>query len=309
MKYILITLVAIVLVLGCIGGEEAPTPVEGKGLEIIEFAADQSEVYSGRSVRITMEVENQGGYKTENETSLVYLIGSNLNLDDTTGFSWNATSEDETLYKYFNKDMDPADPARDIPADRKRFSWRLNAPILPQGQSRTDDFIGRIYYEYKTTARGTVWVYSESEYEAARTSGKEIKKSTFTPTQGTISIEVSVSPDPPVLIEGEDTFTMSIKLSNIGGGTIYDRGAIDYETPYLGLTIDDLNWVNVDVESNDLIVTGCTGDQEMVGGRDTTLVCDVTLTPPATVKGYSADITVSYGYYKDSTISVTALGR
>ena len=59
-------------------------------------------------------------------------------------------------------------------------------------------------------------------------------------------------------------------------------------------------------------ISGCSGPQELVAGRETTLVCDVgikTGSTPETFKSYPLNVTVSYGYYTEKTASVTVQGR
>lgn len=306
---ILIPILAIVLVSGCTipglenlsVGQTAGTA--GNGLEITSFTADPSTVFSGSSVRLIMEVENQGGTTVENDKDMVYLTGSNFD-------SWGGTT-----YTHFDKTMKSSDVVRDIPADTKRFSWSVRAPTLTAGQTRTDTFIGRVYHDYQTSANGNVWVYSESEAEAARTSGRPLYTPSFTYTKGPVGLSVSVSPTPVILYSGEATFTLYIKLSNLATGTIYHTGSVTYATGSESVKIDpsqdQLNWVNVAVTGSDLTLgDGCTGDQELVAGKEATLVCEVTVnSAPDTFKSYALDVTVSYGYFTERTVSVTVQGK
>ena len=206
-------LVAVVMVSGCIdlfGSGDSGTSLSGLGLEIIEFSTDRADVYSESTARIFMEVENRG--QSEVSNAHLYLIG-NLG---TSG--WVTADANPAPFA----SIKPADPLRDIPAEKKRTSWRLTAPTLSPGQSRSDQFTGRVYYPFQTTAQGTVWLYSETEAEAARISGEKLSSTSFTYSQAPVSIEISVAPDPPVVEAAGDTFTMYVKLRNIGGGTVFE---------------------------------------------------------------------------------------
>jgi len=185
----------------------------------------------------------------------------------------------------------------------------LFSPLLPAGQTRTDTFIGRVYYEYQTVARGTVWVYSESEADAVRSSKGTFEKSSFTSTKGPLKVDVSVSPETPILSSSDNLFTVEIRLSNIGGGTVYRINKLDYTSGEISLGTEDLDKVYVSFNSPDLIVSGCTGEQELIAGKDTTLACDVRAPVPVAKQGYSAEIVVSYGYYKEASTTVTVSGR
>lgn len=123
---------------------------------------------------------------------------------------------------------------------------------------------------------------------------------------------VKTSPDPVVLSTGENTFSMTIKVSNVGGGVLYKQGAVTY-TPGsedITLTTDDLNKVNIAVSAPGMTVSGCTGEQELVAGKDITLSCDITITsPPTTFQGYPVTVTAAYGYNSERTASVTVQKR
>jgi len=345
---ILISVLAIALVSGCvIPGLPEVTPGigAGRGLEITSFTVEPSPVFSGASVRVIMETANQGGTTVDIGEALAYLTGSNFDdwsgaaVGDCAGFTYNGTSgncadqqagctdpaaEDDpcegtypiegvSSFKDFDKQMKAEDVVRGIPASTDRFTWSLKAPALAAGQTRSDIFIGRIYHEYETSARGSIWVYPETEAEAARAAGRQMYSSSFTYSKGPVGVQVSVSPDPVVLYEGDNSFTVYVKISNLASGTIYSPGAVIYAANDISLTVDEINRVDVAVEtSTDLSgYADCEGiDQELIAGRDLTLVCEVKISStPDTFKSYTFDVTVSYGYYTERTATVTVQGR
>ena len=242
-----IPLMAVVMVSGCIdfGGSDVQTTT-GLGLEIVELSIDRTDVYSGSSARIFMEVENQG--QSEVDKAHLYLIG-NLGAS-----GW---VPDNPATATFDS-ISPADPLRDVPAERKRTSWKLTAPALSPGQSRTDQFTSRVYYPAKSTAQGTVWIYSEAEAEAARISGEKLSSTSFTYSKAPVSLEISVAPDPPVVEGIGEEFTMYVKIKNIGGGTVFDVTKwSDTAVPTLAST--DLNKVSIITDYDDtyVTITGC----------------------------------------------------
>ena len=305
---ILISILAIALVCGCvIPGLEGVTPTlgAGLGLEITSFTVEPSTVFSGASVRVIMETANQGGTTVEEGDAMVYLTSSNSD-------EW-----DSEQYYHFEKQMKAEDVVRGIPADTKRISFpSLTAPDLTPGQTRSDIFIGRIYHEYETSARGSIWIYDETESDAARAAGRSLYSSSFTYTKGPVGLQISVSPSPLVLYGDEDTFTVYIKINNLATGTIYSPGSVIYtnDSEDIGLEAEEINRVDVNVTTDDELSgyeTDCEGtDQELVAGRDLTLVCEVTVdSRPDTFKSYSFDVTVNYGYYTERTATVTVQGR
>lgn len=314
MKKILIPILATVLVSLCAGIGPTPTPtVTGLGLEIITFESETLEIYSNGSTSLRMEIENKGEFSVPSASSLIYLMGSSLNLGDTSGFYWYSATGETSPFKHFNKEMKSEDPLRGTPPTLSIIRWSLKAPTVSRGQTRPDTFKARVYYDYETTVNGNVWVYSEAEADAAYAAGKELSKSNFDPTEGPIAVTVTVSPDPVVLYGTDNYFNLFIELSNKGGGTLYKKGAVTYTTPEdINITRVELNKVNVTIDKGtaDLTITGCKNEQELIAGRDTTLICDVTIgSPPTTVESYPLAIHVEYGYITEKTIDVTVSGR
>jgi len=315
-KSILLATIAVLLVAGCAAPTQWPwqqittTAIGGAGLVISDFSADPTSVYSNSNARIMMTVSNKGGAAVPDTSSVIYLTGSAISLSDTTGTYWHNSAE--AIYKHFGKTMNPEDPVRGTPADEKTITWSLTAPNVTRGTTRSDIFIGRVYYDYQTTVTGTIWVYSESESDAARAAGRTLNKATFSSTSGPVALITKASPDPVVLATGENSFTMTIKVSNVGGGALYRTGAVTYTagSEDITLTTDELNKVSIAVSAPGMTVSGCTGEQELVGGKDITLSCDVIITsPPTTFQGYPITITSTYGYNTERTATVLVSGR
>ena len=324
MKFkILTSILAIVLIAGCAIPEipgMGPSSIIGTGigLEIISFTADPTTVFSRGRARITVEVENKGGSTVDNNSALVFLTGSNINLAESpvTGKYWyGRDTDDKYEIQHFSRKMEPEDVVRGIPADIERFSWTLVAPNLTQGQTRDDTFIVRVYNEYSSGVNGNIWAYTDAEAQATEASGKAFKKSSFTAVPGPVAATVKLTPDPVILYEDETEFTFMVEITNTQTGTIYKNNTIDYTTANASkLSLDAesaLNWVFVDVVT-DLIITDCVGDQEVFGGRSMTLVCEAKIPsthPLVTFRSYPVDIAVKYGYYTEREVAVKVQGK
>jgi hypothetical protein len=298
------SLVPILLIAGCtapdvgLGGGNA---VGGQGLEILSFGAEPTTVYSGTKVRLTMEVQNMGGTSVPGNKALVFLTGTNFG-------SWTGA----TAYNYFGStEMKSNDVVRDVPANTKKFTWSATAPTLQAGQTETDTFIGRVYSEYETSANGNIWTYSESEAEAARTAGRSLYTPSFTYTRGPVGLSVSINPNPVILYTGDYSFTMNIRVSNQAQGTIYSPGSISYTGTSVKIDSTKMNHVTLSATSDTGVKIGteCTGDQELVGGKDTTLTCTVTVPTVDTFQSFSMKIKAAYGYYTERTTTVTVQGK
>jgi hypothetical protein len=316
-KSILLAITAVLLVAGCTtpdGGQlfqqVTTTTVAGTGLVISDFTVDPTNVYSNANARIMMTAADKGGAPVPDTKSVIYLTGSALSLSDATGVYWHNSAE--SIYKHFGKTMNPEDTVRGTQADEKTLTWSLTSPNVSKGQTRNDIFIGRIYYDYQTSVTGTVWAYSQAEADAARASGRTLNKATLTSTTGPVALTVKTSPDPIVLSSGDSSFTMTIKVSNVGGGALYKVGAVNYAvgSEDVTLTTDELNKVDIAISAPGITVTGCTGEQELVGGKDMTLSCDATITTaPPTFQGYPITVTATYGYNTERTATVVVSGR
>jgi len=318
---ILASLLAIALISGCAGisipgvpGLTPGTPVGGgKGLEITSFTAEPSALYSNATVRIVMEVENQGGTTVTNTSTFAYLTGSNINLGSSSDMYWRGKeAADQEECKNPPRNMLPADVVKGTSGTKVVFKWNLEAPSISAGQTRSDSFIGRVYTDYETGVNGNIWAYKETEADAARASGRALNKASFTSTSGPVAVEVSVTPDPIIVYGSDRSFSLNIKISNLATGTIYKPNKVT-SCSGIALTTDDLNKVSVSITAPDfsgISTSGCTGEQELVAGRPTTLVCDLTITNDfTTFKSFPININVEYGYFTERTAGVTVQGR
>jgi hypothetical protein len=319
---ILISLLAIVLVAGCtipdlsnLGGT-TNIGTSGKGLEITTFTAEPTPVYSNARVRVTMEVENDGGTTVNASKALVYLTGSNVNLSSTDDRYWRSSDYSvDPEYKPFTRNMRAVDVVKGTSADTARFTWSLTTPVLPAGQTRTDTFYGRTYCDYTTGINGNVWVYTEGEADAAKASGRSMNTASFTSTSGPVGLSVKVSPDPVIYYTdtvGGETFSLYITVSNLASGTIYLTGKDYSSTPFI-IPDTDYNQVMVSVDpASGLTLTNsadCQGKQELPAGKSTTLVCDFTVSSPATFQSYPITITADYGYFTERSATVVIQGK
>jgi hypothetical protein len=320
---ILIALLAIVAAAGCtIPGIPGIGPViiggGGKGLEMTSFTAEPSTIYNGSTVKVIMEVENQGGSTAPATKSFAYLTGTNVKITSGDNRYWHRLTGDTTSDECgdITTPMKPADIVKGTPGDKEIFKWSLRAPNVDKGQTNPNSFMGRVYTEYMTAVNGNIWVYTEAEQEAAKSSGRALSKSTFASTSGPVAIQASATPD-PVIISGTDkSFTLKVTISNLQSGTIYKTGKITSCPPTTSLTTDDLNKVDVTitVPDFDIIDVTCQGkqEQELVGGNPTDMLCELqvkTASVPTTQASFPINIKAEYGYYTERTASVTVQGK
>lgn len=322
---ILISLLAIALVSGCSGisipgvpGLTPGTTGGGKGLEITSFSAEPATVYSGNTVRVSLDVQNLGGTSVlkNDPQAFVYLTGSNMNLGSTNSIYWRGgtATTDKQSCRSFTRNMTAADVVKGTEGRLETIKWNLIAPDVEPGQTRTDTIIGRVYTDYETALNGNIWVYQESEADAAKASGRSLNRATFTSTSGPVAVEATVNPDPVIIYsDGEKTTTLTVRISNTASGTIYASGVETCGTNGpTTIDVNDLNKVDINVEAPDFDgVTNCNSEQpELIAGKPTTVVCDLTVNKDVpTFKSFPISITVDYGYYTERTTSVVVQGK
>jgi len=320
-KEIVLATLAMIFIAGCIGGGPiqipwitSPTVFAGGGLVIDEFSIDNTEVYNNRSAKVTMIVSNKGGATVPDGEALAVLQGSALRDDFSAdgGLYWTNRGATTSVYEDMGKDMDPYDPVRDVPADEKTINWYLTSPTdIDPGTTRTDVFIGRLYYDYTTTLTGNVWVYNEVESDAAKAAGRSLNQNSFTSTSGPVALYVTVRPS-NVIVDGDQTFTLQVKATSVGGGTVYLQGAVAYDGSDLEIDAEtQLNMVDVTVTD----VPGWSGEEDCTDALELTrgeasVSCDVTITDiPPTFRSDQIKITADYGYWVERTASVTVSGK
>lgn len=324
-KAILLVTLAIVAVAGCTQPGQfqlpfiftSPTSFSGgNGLTITEFTVDNTELYANRSAKITMTVSNKGGAKVALNEAVVVLQGSAIKSDFTGGeLYWTDRSSTTSVFQTLGKDMNPYDPVKDVPADEKTVNWYLTSPAgISAGTTRNDVFMGRIYYDYSTTVTGNIWVYTDAESEAAKASNRPLNQNSFTSTSGPISLVVTAKPTNVVVSTDDNTFSLQIKVNDVGGGTTYLPGSITYSatTPDLALDSDtELNRIEIVITapSGWSGLDDCQGDSvELVKGS-VTLNCDVTVPVPSTVDSSQIKVVATYGYWTEKTASVKVSGK
>lgn len=323
-KTILLATIAVLMVAGCTGNGGFQLPfvttsplgvAAGNGLVITEFSLDNTEVYSNRSAKVTMSVSNKGGSTVPNGKALAVLQGSAIKPTLADNLYWSGRSSTSSVYLGMGKDMSPYDPVRDMPADEKTLDWYLTSPTgITAGTTRTDYFMGRLYYDYSTTITGNVWIYTEAESEAAKSASRQLNANSFTTSAGPVALYVTIKPTAVVVSDTDRTFTMTVKVSNTGGGTVYKQGAVTYDTTSPDLVIDTETQLNrlavaITAPSGWSGYTDCeSADLELVKG-EATLTCEVTVPVPDTYESDQISVVANYGYWIEKTAQVVVAGK
>jgi len=292
---VLIALSVVVSVSGCINlGKNTSTTPTGLGLEITNFTSSTDSVRSNRTLIVTMQLQNQGDYGVDKDSGLALLIMPS---------DWTVSPAKAQAY---TKDIGFQDTVRGTPMGSHVFRWTLVAPDLPEGITRPDSIEGRVFYDYKTTANGKIYVYPEDELTAAHEKGEKIDTLAYQATNGPVGITVNVLPEPVSVYTAGETFTLTITLTNLEKGTIYSQlvNTSDYT-----LQEANRNKAQLSVSLPDFNITNtCAGTVEFFGDT-ATAICDVKVpNVPSTKQPYPISVTATYGYQISKNLDVTVNG-
>ncbi len=318
--FLLLLVIGVVAVSGCISGGTTSSTM-GNGILINEFASSVSEASDcDKSVRVNLDIENNGGKSISINELLACLSGKNFpGITKEQMWAIDSTQSGKVCQSLAKK-LDAPDTVKNIPGGAASFKWTVSSPYVPFPLTRTDGFEGRVFYKYASRTSATIFVISESELAVAKQTGKalpsvpEIEK-----TSSPVDISVDVSQ--PVIGDSGDTFTLKVTLSNVGGGTVFDPSAISFSdaSSVPSIMEDKLNMITIKVDTS-LNAGGdseggfCNADLknvELRRGSTVTIPCDIKINRQITkLQSFPILLTASYGYFIDSNeVPITVSGK
>ncbi len=316
--FLLLLVIGVVAVSGCIFGGGGGVSTGGNGVVISDFLLSASDVSDcDKSVRASLELENNGGNSIPQGDLMACINGENFP-GKTSEQMWAIDSaQTDKVCQASAKKLDAPDTVKNIPGGAASFRWTLFSPFTPFPLTRSDDFEGRVFYKYGSRTLAKVFIISESELAAVKQrrealpSAPEIDK-----TSSPVDISVDVSQ--PIIGANGDTFTLKVTLSNVGGGTVFDKNAITFGNRQQVPSIpeDKLNLITVDVDTplND----GGTSEAgfcenelknvELRRGSTVTIPCDIKINSQITkLQSFPILLTASFGYFVDSNNAPVAI--
>jgi len=242
LKSNVILLLLVIFVSECVTTTQTPS---GNGMTIVDFDASNNNIEGkGKSTTISIVAENQGNALIEH--SKVCLMGSNFYGLSEEGM-WSRTDPENQKICQIKENLKAYDTINNLPGGVITKKWRLTSPCLPSLIKRTDEFTGRVFYDYKTKMQTTVWVYSENEITAAKQRNEHIPSELV--VEKTIGpIDMNIETVQPVRLE-DGSFTVKMTFSNVGGGTVFTKD-IDWSASDTIPSIDEsrLNIFTADIK-------------------------------------------------------------
>lgn len=306
----LILLVLLVTVSGCADNSDSSdvTVSQTEGVAIEGFSASPGEIFEQQLTTLELQLRNVGG--TEAENVVARLFNRGFQGDGTWNIQGEGSNIDELKRIYFGA-LPAPDPQSDAPGISVPRTWNLEAPNLEISQSVGYDFYTRVFYQYSTTANSDIQVMSNSRYNEL---GVSRSQPSLDNTGGPIQVDVRTRTPVVFTDTGQDTQPVPIRVvvSNEGSGTPFLPSAYTGEESY-EVTDQESEMVEVEVQAagNSVSFDSNTEEVRMVNGEgvksftmevDRISNQDIQQTIPITV-------TANYGYYQDTSTSVTVNGR
>lgn len=232
MRKVVILLSLIILLSGCTmpwDGEEpittGITQSATDGVIIESFSARDPYLISGAETKISMVVKNVGG-----------ALATNIELEPPSVEGLKYSKEDCL-------DLNPPIPDKNKVGDTCTKEWDFEAPIYSRKvvYSR-EGFLGKVTYDYSTSAKVTIPVYTSDRLNVLKREGKEPKG---TPPTDNSYAPIHLSYAGPAYLEAETydghrskTYELTINFRNVGNGEVQTKGderqyltSIDFEYP------------------------------------------------------------------------------
>ena len=318
-KIALASLVLVVFLAGCVGQPPTKTTT-GNGLILKSFSPDFDKIRSGESITLSAMVENVG--EADATSISAELFG--LNLD---GTEWSLlASQNPQVLSILRR----ADTTLNLAGESYEFSWNLRSPQnLKVDNSYTADL--RVYHKYSTSSASTLKFLTYDYLKSLPSDQFEEMKATSGVTQSQISnapisVEVTVGDRPLVVYDNGDTFSLQIVVSNVGSGNAF-KSTASYPgysgttggtggTSKTSLSSDDLYYVNVAIttdlslDCSPVLGSAKSGSIRLTRGKSKTMFCTITVPTKSGIgnsKDYSVAVDLNYGYFVDSSTSVSVL--
>jgi hypothetical protein len=313
-KVILLLSLAIVVIAGCVGGGREVKIDANNGLIFNDFSVDMDVVREDDGeFNLYMDVENVGEKTADNIRVDVYGINWKVN-----GVPYEHMHFQQGYKNKIQLLPPETDIVPNIPGQFHTFEWTVCVPDLPEGSHQTFPIIGRVEFDYASSAIATIPVLTRSEYSRRIRAGIHYPTETrSTNTRG--PIHVTIDGEAPMIITstrpGEEITSYRITFSNVGDGVpITDNkdGLLNGEVSINGFNAylkecfgkkmpeNTKKFIFKDLvylRKGESITKGCkiavSRDQWKVMTEDTiTLIFDL-----------------NYRYYIQKTISITAYGQ
>ena len=290
---LLIPILGTFLISGC---TQSSGPTFGNGVTILNWEPTFSQVESGDRLQLRLRVQNQGEAIAVNVNPILTGI-------DTT--EWGVA-----MINPFgiNNNLLPPDRVQGTSGEIREKTFDLTAPLLPKGTTQQYSPQVRVFYDYRTTAIKTITLVNENELKRLQDQGKTLSSSDTKTSSGPLKVTVNTGKFIKARDTGSlfsNTFPITIDIQNVGGGVVsrFNMPQDDYK---VGI---EIKWPSK--LSPDAFGCGNAGNNVVLWkGQSASLTCNVRISnPPLTNEDTNIQVILNYGYYVDSTTTITVVGK
>lgn len=326
MKIAIISILALVLVLGCVGGERPTTVSSTEGVRISAFQTTPSvtNVLSGDSVIFDVEVENIGGTTASNVEVRLFGIES----------QWRESGLDTLVTTSTGKSLGnlrPPQADRNIPGDFRAAQWEYKTPRIPEGLTTPLNVEARVTYDYNTNGFIQLTAVNDEEYRRQQVTGSTVDMPVIQNSAGPLQLSLpSAEKSNFVIVDTSEgapldfVYPLKIEFQNVGSGfpigsetVSTDEGKLTGTIKLLGPGVRFSNCLGFnDVTEIDLGLAAQNTESVIVRLRDTQnvpLVCnlkfDTGIWKDRPTDKVSLVFDVNYRYFTKETATVNVIGR
>lgn len=305
-KAVLVLLALIVTVSGCADNSNGSVTVsQTEGVSIQDFSAVPTQVFEGQTINLELQLKNNGGSHATDVVAKIYNVPFD---SEGANRAWKINNGDN---KVNFDNLRAPNPETDAPSISVPRTWSLTAPDLQQGVSIPYDFYTRVFYKYNTTGTTDVQIMSSQRY---REEGASRTTPTIDNSGGPIQLDVKTRTPIIFFGDGGQRSELCVIVENAGTGTPFLPSA------YKGGTDYQVNETNVDkvelsIETSGRVVSVVEGAApkkvSIIGGRGVEcFTLDFNSFENQQIqKTLPITLNAEYGYYKESSTSVTVKGR
>lgn len=286
----------------------ASSEAASSSVSIQNFSSFPQDVYNDQQVRLTLTLINHGDADAENVVARLFNVpfegesGSNNNV-------WKLDGDRSLSFET----LQAADEENNLPAREKNRYWTLTSPDLGNGVTIPYQFMTRVYYRYSTRGTSSITLMDQQRF---REEGDTQRPSLDT-TDGPIQMEIRTQS--PIVFypedEGDRQTEMCVIVKNTGQGTPFLHSEAYNDGSY-GVTENASNKVKLRIPDQGGV--GFSTDKglntavvEIFGNRG--IKCfTVEVDNWGSGFGPQEEVPIvmesSYGYYKETSTSVTVQG-
>jgi hypothetical protein len=307
---IILSILAIIFISGCtIPGTDNVSEQKSKGLNILDFEPDFSEVRSGEPVTLKLRLKNTGTSKVENGFAEVLGLDFTWKGDKGTEVIDNEVLPDEEECKYTKKIMTLLPESQGVEAGEAICTWRYIAPDVQKGIFVEYKPRVRVYYNYYSFVQKSISIVSRNELKMYQDQGKPLPSETTQKSEAPINLDMEIK-TPIRVYENMIEFPVVIKIDNIGGGVAcLDSASCKKPDP-------EWNVLNIKIEMPDgLTLKDCEeydnkeGKVYLVRGKSQTISCKINVrSVPENLVQKNIKITAKYGYFVEKETYIKVIG-